>query len=111
MKDNLDNCTFVAPNGQFKPMKEPYTSGEKKIGLDLMKDKTEHPEIEYLDEKFPKGKCKLRGEAMVLLTLARKQATQTCLEDEIKFLENWINHGSYNDMQKRLEELKAKVGK
>ena len=26
--------------------------------------------IEYLNEKFPKGKSKLRGEAMVLLALA-----------------------------------------
>ncbi len=33
-------------------------------------------DIEYLDEKFPKGKTKFRGEAMVLLTLARIEGEQ-----------------------------------
>jgi len=35
---------------------------------------------EYLDEKFPKGKSKLRGEAMVLLALARKVGREEVIE-------------------------------
>jgi hypothetical protein len=37
-------------------------------------------DIEYLDEKFPKGKSKLRGEAMVLLAKARMGERKRCLE-------------------------------
>ena len=33
-------------------------------------------DIEYLDEQFPKGKTKFRGEAMVLLALARKHGEE-----------------------------------
>ena len=45
-------------------------------------------DIEYLDEKFPKGKSKLRGEAMVLLALARLQGQKTN-KDFLEFL-SWI---------------------
>ena len=37
------------------------------------KQKTREEDIEYLDKMFPKGESKLRGEAMVLLALARKE--------------------------------------
>lgn len=36
----------------------------------MKKEKYPEKAIEYLDEKFPKGKTKFRGEAMCLLALA-----------------------------------------
>ena len=38
-----------------------------------MKNKEEKSDEEYLNQEFPKGKTKFRGQAMVLLALARKQ--------------------------------------
>ena len=35
---------------------------------------------EYLDKEFPKGKTKFRGQAMVLLALARHQREKEILE-------------------------------
>ena len=43
-------------------------------------------DIEYLDEKFPKGKTKFRGEAMVLLAMARQQGKIEIKKDFLKFL-------------------------
>lgn len=37
-------------------------------------------DFEYLDEKFPKGKSKLRGEAMVLLALSRQEREKEILD-------------------------------
>ena len=72
----------------------------------------------YLDEKFPKGKSKLRGEAMVLLTLARRRGKQEAqkmfLEEELEFFRELLF--SYNSrwfkekIKKRIEELKSKIG-
>lgn len=38
-----------------------------------MKNKEEKSDEEYLNQEFPKGKTKFRGQAMVLLALARKE--------------------------------------
>ena len=38
-----------------------------------MKSKEEKLDEEYLNQEFPKGKTKFRGQAMVLLALARKE--------------------------------------
>jgi len=38
-------------------------------------------DIEYLDEQFPKGKTKFRGQAMVLLALSRTQGRAEALEE------------------------------
>jgi len=96
----------------------------------------EEQEIEYLDEKFPKGKSKLRGEAMVLLALTKQETKSKILQLQDKFVEDVIQEvrlkakcvgeGTYSNpitMQyletkditeivlKGLEELKAKVEK
>ena len=75
-------------------------------------------------EKFPKAQNRFRGEAMVLLALARQQATQTCLEDVLRIIDERIDYckkckisptnqgyrnGVKNAIQLELEELKAKV--
>jgi len=41
---------------------------------------TEYNAEEYLDEKFPKGKSKLRGEAMVLLALTKQEEQEKILQ-------------------------------
>lgn len=46
-------------------------------------------DIEYLDENFPKGKSKFRGEAMVLLALARRQGKSEGIKESIKIIEKW----------------------
>jgi len=58
---------------------------------------TEYNAEEYLDEKFPKGKNKLRGEAMVLLALAKRNEQKRILEIIEKgllfsdFQKEWLN--------------------
>ena len=45
-------------------------------------------DIKYLDEKFPKGN-KQRGEAMVLVALAREQGYAKALDDVTKIIDEW----------------------
>lgn len=56
------------------------------IAKNIKSKETEFKEedIEYLDKEFPKGKTKFRGQAMVLLALAREQGKQETLKNEIK---------------------------
>ena len=74
---------------------------------------------EYLDEKFPKGKSKLRGEAMVLLALARrkgKQEAQKMFLEEINNMDflcilreaKCLNPKATNEYIK--EKIKSKIG-
>ena len=78
---------------------------------------------EYLDEKFPKGMSKLRGEAMVLLALARRRGKQEAqkmfleeIDDRIKLIEE-VKKDS-DEIEKRicdsklmeLIKLKSKIG-
>ncbi len=59
-------------------------------------------DIEYLDEKFPKGKTKFRGEAMVLLSLARR-------EGRFEFIKKIINKDfsciKLNDLPKDILDI------
>ena len=82
---------------------------------------------DYLDKEFPKGKTKFRGQAMVLLTLARKEGQKAereiRLKDELKFLEgkemfdfimyaDWgVSHEIPEFITKRIEELKKQMEK
>jgi uncharacterized protein YuzE len=48
-------------------------------------------DIDYLDEKFPKGQDKRRGEALVLLALARKEGEPYIHYDkEVDILDVWF---------------------
>ena len=49
-------------------------------------------DIGYLDEKFPKGESKLRGEAMVLLALAREEGKQSALKQFEELIDNKLNN-------------------
>ncbi len=71
---------------------------------------------EYLEEKFPKGKTKFRGEATVLLLLARmqgmkqrnaevKQAIEEIINDIGEDPESWKSHGKDG-----FKELLQKLG-
>jgi len=77
-------------------------------------------DLEYLDEKFPKGKTKFRGEAMVLLALARKegraegkkelQEYREGLSSSEKQVSLHINRGNefqekYNNLLKKVEKI------
>lgn len=46
-------------------------------------------DIDYLDEKFPKGKTKFRGEAMVLLTLARQVGKENVVKEYEEYLDDY----------------------
>ena len=92
-----------------------------------MKDKEILKDEEYLDEQFPKGETKFRGQAMVLLALARQVGQKAerkrilgKLKREIENLEvgiqgNHITKGeAFNYLVKeidKLEELKKEVEK
>ena len=73
---------------------------------------TEYNAEEYLDEKFPKGKNKLRGEAMVLLALAKRNEQERILEI-IDIMRKDLNNPDYSYsnewIENFLEELKAKI--
>ena len=45
---------------------------------------------EYLEQEFPKGKTKFRGQAMVLLALARQQGKQEVLRKVNKLIDEEI---------------------
>ena len=67
---------------------------------------------EYLDEQFPKGETKFRGQAMVLLALARQVGKQTerkrIFELYDKVLEEWFKKWNRKIVTGRcLAELKA----
>jgi hypothetical protein len=47
-------------------------------------------DINYLDEQFPKGD-KRRGEAMVLLALARIEGKKEIIEEYEKYLDDYKN--------------------
>ena len=88
----------------------------------MTQNKTINEQIEdeeYLDEKFPKGKSKLRGEAMVLLALARrrgKQEAQKMFLEEIDKLQSdtyySCNCGNYDEgcINCFRIKLKSKIG-
>ncbi len=72
-------------------------------------------DVEYLEEKFPKGETKFRGEAMVLLSLARmqgvkerntevKQAIEEIINDIGEDSESWKSHGKegFNELLQKL---------
>lgn len=74
---------------------------------------------EYLDEKFPKGMSKLRGEAMVLLALARRRGKQEAqkmfLEEIDEWVEECIGDEEVNEAQaiisfSEVQELKSRIG-
>jgi len=73
---------------------------------------TEYSAEEYLDEKFPKGKNKLRGEAMVLLALAKRNEQERILEiiDIMRKDLNNLDYSYSNEwIENFLEGLKAKI--
>lgn len=43
---------------------------------------------EYLDKKFPKGETKFRGEAMVLLALAREVGKEEAINEFIALIDD-----------------------
>ena len=56
----------------------------------------EYPNDErYLNKEFPKGETKFRGQAMVLLALAREQGKEQATADFIKMIEK-LNLSKYN---------------
>ena len=61
-------------------------------------------DIDYLDKEFPKGETKFRGQAMVLLALARKEGARLKIEE---ILEKWEDEESneYNLTEKNLKEI------
>jgi len=69
---------------------------------------------EYLDKNFPKGNTHYRGQAMVVLALARQQGRQEAKQKEIKFLEEYLeycicemcNQKFIDKINKRLQEIK-----
>jgi len=72
------------------------------------KDKIKEEDIEYLEKEFPKGKTRFRGQAMVLLTLAREQGEQSQKQNEIKFLKDLYNHNwTWEQIHK---EIKIRLG-
>ena len=60
-----------------------------------MKKQNNEKDIEYLDKEFPKGETKFRGQAMVLLALARREGEQKAIKEvEEKFdayFTKWTN--------------------
>ena len=68
-------------------------------------------DIEYLDKEFPKGKTKFRGEAMVLLALAREEGENELRKKEIEFLMTCINNTDSvrKRIKKRVAELREKL--
>ena len=62
---------------------------------------------EYLDEQFPKGKTKFRGQAMVLLALAREEGRLQALADVEKIIDKCSNSRGGVD----LEYLKQEIAK
>ena len=79
------------------------------------KTMTEYSAEEYLDEKFPKGKSKLRGEAMVLLALAKQEEQERILQ----IINRWLIERTYQTKKElpalikfmpfEWDELKAKI--
>jgi hypothetical protein len=51
-------------------------------------NKIKETDIEYLEKEFPKGETKFRGQAMVLLALAREQGIKQTTADFIKIIES-----------------------
>jgi hypothetical protein len=45
-------------------------------------------DIEYLEKEFPKGQTKFRGQAMVLLTLARIQGSLSEEKEVLKLIDD-----------------------
>jgi flagellar motor switch protein FliG len=78
-------------------------------------NKIKETDIEYLEKEFPKGETKFRGQAMVLLALAReqskKQATADFINEEIKRLKRLRNVRHYwlayvsEDIEKEIKRL------
>ena len=62
---------------------------------------------EYLDEQFPKGKTKFRGQAMVLLALAREEGRFQAIDDNLTYV-NKKDLGEYQDI---IDYLKQKIAK
>lgn len=64
---------------------------------------------EYLDEEFPKGKTKFRGQAMVLLALARREGKKQTHAEEVDFLKNLDNLTPERNAQieERIKQLSA----
>ena len=65
---------------------------------------------EYLNQEFPKGKTKFRGQAMVLLALARQQEKLET-QEKVKKLKDWINEngsGKYF-MSLGIDKLNEKI--
>ena len=64
-------------------------------------------DVEYLEEKFPKGKTKFRREAMVLLSLARIQGEETRNTEVQKVIESIFedNLDVYEFKTKLLQKL------
>ena len=44
---------------------------------------------EYLDKEFPKGKTKFRGQAMVLLALAKQEGKQAEQKRILELIDKW----------------------
>jgi predicted RNA-binding protein len=70
---------------------------------DNLKKEIIEEDIEYLDQEFPKGKTKFRGQAMVLLALARKQAKSETLKKVFEEIENLIKE---KRIREKIEETK-----
>ena len=66
---------------------------------------------EYLDKEFPKGKTKFRGQAMVLLALARNQGRQEERERINKTINELIELGNKEDRTIHIGELKQEINK
>jgi len=74
---------------------------------------------EYLDEQFPKGKTKFRGQAMVLLALARIEGARKKDEEFLKMIdeierdigedkESWKSHGraGFRELKQKIKQKK-----
>jgi hypothetical protein len=65
---------------------------------------------EYLDKEFPKGKTKFRGQAMVLLALARKEGQQAEQKRILKITKR-LQSTAYRSIADFIEALKKEVEK
>lgn len=81
-----------------------------------LKEKTNEVELiefgkdmDYLDEQFPKGKTKFRGQAMVLLAFAREEGKSETKKEFLEFLEDidWSDE-PFTEVQEKIRELEKK---
>ena len=64
---------------------------------------------EYLDEQFPKGETKFRGQAMVLLALARQVGEEQAKEEFKENIEDWFDSSLNNLQFDEAQEIKQEL--